>query len=93
MGDASSDAADPSDRAGRPRSVKQRRTKPLLFLFAGLLVVWSLTAMLQVGEVQRVQIPYNGGFEGPQRFRITKALYVSWGGAAHELTRWTEVGE
>ncbi len=93
MGDASGGVENPSDQAGRARSAKQRRTKPLLLLFAGLLVIWSLTAVLRVGEVQRVEIPYNGGFEGPQRFKITKALYFSWGGAAHELTRWTEVGE
>lgn len=93
MGDVSREAADPSDPAGRPCSVKRRRTKPLLLLFAGLLVVWWLTAVLQVSEIRRVEIPYNGGFEGPQRFRITRALYLSWGNDAHELMRWTGVGE
>ena len=83
----------PSDQAGRARSREAEADETAPALVRGSPChLRALTAVLRVGEVQRVEIPYNGGFEGPQRFKITKALYFSWY-AAHELTRWTEVGE
>ena len=87
-------AVDASHQVGRPRRVRPRRTMLLLIVLVGLFLIWLLADVLRVGEVRRVAIiPYNGGFEGPQRYQITRNLYLYWGGESHELLRWTAVGE